>query len=160
MKGLEVSIQEILSSMQVRKIKSTKNWFAVTILSFPFWTIFISQVPPFLLKIFFTRYIILDSKQIINNPLENVSPLVHFVYFISHVFVCVGFFFTCHLYFEKKKKKKCTVYMYVHSRRWLGCTNKKTWHSVHRSIQIFAFNDLKSNYSKVLCESWSTTRVN
>lgn len=124
----------------------------------PFKTSLLAKFHPTSPKLFFTKNYILDANQIINTPFENVSPL--YILYISEVLRIFFQFFTCHLYF---KKKVCTLY--VHLRRQLDCTIRK-----HENVYIntdrqnvdpiFAFNELKSKYSKVLCESRSTTRVN
>lgn len=141
MKGLEVSIQEILSSMQVRKIKSTNdiNCLRCSYNSFLPILNHLSLLAKFHLSSQKLFYEIYHTRFEANHkhPAWACVPFVYFVYFISHVFVCVVFFL--HVICiskkgkkEKKRKEMYSVHVCIYLRRWLGCTNKKTCHSVHQ----------------------------
>lgn len=135
MKGLEVSIQEILNSMQVRKIKSTNdiNCLRCSYNSFLPILNHLSLLAKFHLSSqkLFTRYYIRFEPNHKQPAWECVPPLTFCILHKSCICVCGFLFFFYMSSIFRKKKKKCTVYMYVHLRRWLGCTNKKTWHAVY-----------------------------
>lgn len=165
MKGLEVSIQEILSSMQVRKIKSTNdiNCLRCSYNSFLPILNHLSLLAKFHLSSqkLFTRYYIRFEANHKQPAWECVPPRTFCILHKSCICVCGFLFFFLHvIYISKKEEKMYCVHVCTFTEvAWLHKQENMTC-SVHRSIQIFAFNDLKSNYSKVLCESWSTTRVN
>lgn len=91
------------------KLNQQKTVIAVTILSFPFWTIFISQVPPFLLKDFFTRYY---TRFEANHKLCPPS------------FICVCVCFYMSFIFKKKERNVQCTCMYIYGGGLVAQTRK------------------------------------
>lgn len=128
--GLEVRIQEILSSMQVRKIKSTNDIYCLRCSYNSFLPILnhLSLLAKFHLssqKLFTRYYTRFEANH--KDPAWACVPFVYFVYFISHVFECVVFFFFLHvIYISKKRRRRneqCTC-MYIHGGGLVAQTRK------------------------------------
>lgn len=129
MKGLEVSIQEILSSMQVRKIKSTNdiNCLRCSYNSFLPILNHLSLLAKFHLSSqkLFTRYYIRFEANHKQPAWECVPPRTFCILHKSCICVC-GFlvFFTCHLYFEKRRKNVQCTCMYIYGGGLVAQTRK------------------------------------
>lgn len=109
MKGLEVSIQEILSSMQVRKIKSTNdiNCLRCSYNSFLPILNHLSLLAKFHLSSqkLFTRYYIRFEANHKQPAWECVPPRTFCILHKSCICVCVGFFLHV-IYISKKEEEE------------------------------------------------------